>query len=52
MDDPFAGSGSTGIAAVETGRQFMLFEKDERYFTAARARLRSQESSCDGSEPR
>jgi site-specific DNA-methyltransferase (adenine-specific) len=50
--DPFAGSGSTGIAAVETGRQFMLFEKDERYFNAARERLRSQESSCGGAAPR
>lgn len=37
--DPFAGSGTTGIAARETGRQFILFEKDARYFGAAYKRL-------------
>jgi adenine-specific DNA-methyltransferase len=37
--DPFAGSGSTGIAAADAGRQYVLFEKDERYFNAAQDRL-------------
>ena len=37
--DPFAGSGSTGIAARNAGRRFMLFEKDARYYQAAKERL-------------
>jgi site-specific DNA-methyltransferase (adenine-specific) len=37
--DPFAGSGTTGIAARQTGRHFILFEKDEQYFQAAQKRL-------------
>lgn len=39
--DPFAGSGTTGIAARNAGRQFILFEKDARYFAAAQTRLKS-----------
>ena len=37
--DPFAGSGTTGIAARAHGRRFVLFEKDELYFSKAKARL-------------
>jgi len=37
--DPFGGSGSTGVAARECGRRFMLFEKDPVYFEAAKQRL-------------
>jgi site-specific DNA-methyltransferase (adenine-specific) len=37
--DPFAGSGSTGIAARELKRRFILIEKDAGYFAAAQARL-------------
>jgi len=37
--DPFAGSGSTGIAALQIGRRFILFEKDRQYFESAQKRL-------------
>ena len=30
--DPFAGSGSTGVACVNTNRSFIGIEKDERYY--------------------
>ena len=37
--DPFAGSGSTGIAARETSRRFVLIEKDPVYARTAQSRL-------------
>jgi adenine-specific DNA-methyltransferase len=37
--DPFGGSGSTAVAALKSGRKFILFEKDETYFANAKARL-------------
>lgn len=37
--DPFAGSGSTGIAAVLEGRQFVGIERQAEYIAIARARL-------------
>lgn len=37
--DPFCGSGSTGVAAVETGRQFIGIEIDEGYFNIACRRI-------------
>jgi len=38
--DPFAGSGTTGIACVKTGRNFILIEKEEEYVKIAEARLK------------
>lgn len=38
--DPFAGSGSTGIAALSCQRRFILIEKDARYAQAAKERIR------------
>jgi DNA modification methylase len=32
--DPFAGSGTTGKAAIKNSRRFVLFEKDPEYFKA------------------
>ena len=37
--DPFAGSGTTGIAALHTKRNAILIEKDEQYFNAAKERF-------------
>lgn len=37
--DPFMGSGTTGVAAVELGRSFIGIEQDERWFDVACRRL-------------
>ncbi len=42
--DPFAGSGSTGVAALRRGRRFFGIEKDPKYFKLACERLRAEEN--------
>lgn len=37
--DPFMGSGSTGVACINTGRRFIGMEKNEEYFEIAQQRL-------------
>lgn len=37
--DPFMGSGTTGAAAVETGRNFIGMEIDPKYFSIAKKRI-------------
>lgn len=37
--DPFLGSGTTGVACVNTGRNFIGIEKDDKYFAIAKARI-------------
>jgi len=37
--DPFAGSGTTGVAAIRLGRNFIGFEKDPKYHAIAMKRL-------------
>ena len=44
--DPFAGSGTTGVACVKNGLRFIGFELDEHYAKIARARIRKAEASC------
>lgn len=38
--DPFMGSGTTGVAAIQTGRNFIGIELDEGIFTAAEKRIK------------
>lgn len=38
--DPFAGSGTTGVAAKQLGRKFILIEIEEKYCRIAVDRLR------------
>jgi site-specific DNA-methyltransferase (adenine-specific) len=40
--DPFMGSGSTGVAAVRTGRNFIGIEKDPHHFETARRRIEAE----------
>jgi site-specific DNA-methyltransferase (adenine-specific) len=37
--DPFMGSGTTGVACLQTGRRFIGIELDAGYFEIARQRL-------------
>lgn len=41
--DPYAGSGTTGVACLELGRRFIGHEVQERYFDAACERLAAAE---------
>lgn len=43
--DPFCGSGSTGVAALQEGFQFLGIEKEEEYAEIARRRLQKACSS-------
>lgn len=40
--DPFAGAGSTGVAARRCGRKALLIERDEAYAATARERLAAE----------
>ncbi|MGK2953568.1 MAG: DNA methyltransferase, partial [Thiobacillus sp.] len=41
--DPFAGSGTTGVACMKTGRKFIGIEIDPGYFAIAKRRI---EDAC------
>lgn len=45
--DPFMGSGTTGIVAVEEGRQYIGIERDRKYAALARRRIRAAEVAMD-----
>jgi site-specific DNA-methyltransferase (adenine-specific) len=48
--DPFAGSGSTGVAAVLEGRKFIGVELDATYAATAVERIRAAEKVVDAAE--
>lgn len=44
--DPFMGSGTTAVACVRTGRQFIGFELDENYHRLALERIAAEEADA------
>lgn len=40
--DPFGGSGTTGVVAAIHGRDYMLFEANDKYVEMARTRIREE----------
>lgn len=42
--DPFMGSGSTGVACIETGRNFIGIELDPGYFSIAEKRIQEAQA--------
>jgi site-specific DNA-methyltransferase (adenine-specific)/modification methylase len=50
--DPFMGSGTTGVAAVQMGRKFIGIERDERYFEIACRRIEDAQKQIDMFSPR
>lgn len=52
--DPFMGSGTTGVAAINQGRRFIGIEKDPGYFATSCKRIRhavEQQKQCLFTEP-
>ena len=47
--DPFMGSGTTGVACVNTGRRFIGIDLDEEYFSIARDRINTLTTSTRSS---
>jgi DNA modification methylase len=45
--DAFAGSGTTGVAAVRLGREFVGIEQQEKYVATARERIEAELSGSD-----
>jgi site-specific DNA-methyltransferase (adenine-specific) len=45
--DPFMGSGTTGVAAVQMGRDFIGIEREERYFDIACRRIEQAQKQGD-----
>lgn len=49
--DPFMGSGTTGVAAVKTGRAFIGVELTDHYFGIAQDRIRAASGLLDDDDP-
>lgn len=43
--DCFMGSGSTGVACVREGRDFVGIERDERYYQIAKTRIEQEQAA-------
>ncbi len=41
--DPFMGSGTTGVACINTNRDFIGVELDEKYYKIAEERIKNAE---------
>lgn len=50
--DPFAGSGTTGVACLRLGRRFIGIERDEKYAAIATERLHAEERGLSLREAR
>ena len=48
--DPFMGSGSTGVACLNTNRKFIGIELDEHYFEVAKNRIESTQKAITQSK--
>lgn len=48
--DPFMGSGSTGVAAIQSGRGFVGIEMTDHYYEVAANRIRTSERPYQGDE--
>ena len=46
--DPFMGSGSTGIACLNSNREFLGIEKDDDYFKIAENRIMDRQNEMNG----
>jgi site-specific DNA-methyltransferase (adenine-specific)/modification methylase len=46
--DPFMGSGTTGVAAIQLGKKFIGVEREERYFNVACRRIKEAVNSGTG----
>lgn len=49
--DPYMGSGTTGVAAVQMGRQFIGIEREQRYFDLACRRIEAAQKQAALFEP-
>ena len=45
--DPFMGSGTTGVAAVQMGRKFIGIEREPKYFDIALKRIEDAQRQSD-----
>lgn len=50
--DSFMGSGTTGVAAIRTGRRFIGIEIDERYFEMSKRRILEELNRAPLFEPK
>ncbi len=50
--DPFMGAGTTGIAAVRTGRSYVGFETDQAYIDLSNQRIEAELSTARTDSPR